>query len=108
MIFAIWYVESPFAESNCAVACERFVVARTAPPKATMKTAPGRFLIVEAERFLLVETTGRLWLLEQHGDEMIGRVTTRTELARLHPRLHAELVASDNENCPRVVMERLR
>jgi hypothetical protein len=55
---------------------------------------------------LLVEETGRLWLLEFEAETLRGRVVTRTELATKHPRLSQALIASDNAAAPRIVDER--
>jgi hypothetical protein len=57
------------------------------------------------ERWLLVEENGDLWLLKREGPEVRGRLVSREHLCREFPRLYAELVASNNKDCPRVVVE---
>jgi hypothetical protein len=56
-------------------------------------------------RWLVVETTGRLWLLERAGAAMSGRIVTRADLAAGHPRLLRALQAGDHKDTPRVVPE---
>lgn len=58
------------------------------------------------DRWLLVEENGELWLLKREGREVRGRVVSREALSREFPRLYAELIASNNKDCPRVVVER--
>jgi hypothetical protein len=58
------------------------------------------------ERWLLVEETGgELWLIERQGAELRGRPISRPELLAAWPSLSRALVASDNMNAPRVVVE---
>jgi hypothetical protein len=57
------------------------------------------------DRWVLVEEDGALWLLKREGPELRGRIVSREGLRREFPRLYDVLVASDHENCPRVVVE---
>jgi hypothetical protein len=59
------------------------------------------------DRWVLVEEDGALWLLKREGHELHGRIVSREALSREFPRLYAELVASDDKDCPRVVVERV-
>ena len=61
---------------------------------------------VARDRWLLVEENGDLWLLKREGAEVRGRLVSHDALQREFPRLYAELVATANWDCPRVVVER--
>jgi hypothetical protein len=61
--------------------------------------------MTEPERWLVVLTDGRLWLHEGPGVEAHDRIVTRVELALAYPRLHAELIMTDNKDTPRIVRE---
>jgi hypothetical protein len=58
------------------------------------------------DRWLLVEDNGELWLLKREGHELHGRIVSYEGLRREFPRLYAELIASNNKDCPRIVVER--
>jgi hypothetical protein len=58
------------------------------------------------DRWVLVEENGDLWLLKREGSELHGRIVSREGLRHEFPRLYDALVASDHENCPRIVIER--
>jgi hypothetical protein len=58
------------------------------------------------ERWVLVEENGDLWLLKREGREVRGRVVSREQLSHEFPGLYAQLVATINRDCPRVVVER--
>ena len=58
------------------------------------------------DRWLLVEDNGDLWLLKREGPEVRGRIVSHEGLRREFPRLYAELIASNNKDTPRVVVER--
>jgi hypothetical protein len=58
------------------------------------------------DRWVLVEENGDLWLLKREGPEVRGRIVSHEALCREFPRLYDALVASNNKNCPRVVVER--
>jgi hypothetical protein len=60
------------------------------------------------EVWIVVETSGRLWLHERVGETASDRIVTRVELATGYPRLYAELIAANNRDAPFVVMERAR
>lgn len=49
---------------------------------------------------------GDLWLLKREGSELHGRIVSREGLRREFPHLYDELLASNNKDCPRVVVER--
>jgi hypothetical protein len=52
------------------------------------------------------EENGDLWLIKREGHELHGRIVDREGLRREFPRLYAELAASNNQDCPRIVVER--
>jgi hypothetical protein len=58
------------------------------------------------DRWLLVEENGDIWLLKREGFELHGRIVSREGLRAEFPRLYAELVATANRDCPRIVVER--
>jgi hypothetical protein len=58
------------------------------------------------DRWLLVEDNGELWLLKREGPEVRGRIVPREALRGEFPRLYAELIASNNKDTPRVIVER--
>jgi hypothetical protein len=58
------------------------------------------------DRWVLVEENGDLWLLKREGAEIRGRIVSHDSLRREFPRLYAELVSSNNKDCPRIVVER--
>jgi hypothetical protein len=58
------------------------------------------------DRWLLVEEDGALWLLKREGHELHGRIVSREGLRAEFPRLYAELVASNNKDTPRIIVER--
>jgi len=58
------------------------------------------------DRWVLVEENGDLWLLKREGSELHGRIVSREGLRHEFPRFYDALVASDHENCPRIVIER--
>jgi hypothetical protein len=58
------------------------------------------------DRWLLVEEDGALWLLKREGHELHGRLVSHEALRHEFPRLYAELVASNNKDTPRVIVER--
>jgi hypothetical protein len=58
------------------------------------------------DRWVLVEENGDLWLLRREGSEVRGRIVSREGLRAEFPRLYDQLTASDNKDCPRVVVER--
>jgi hypothetical protein len=63
-------------------------------------------LMAARDRWVLVDENGDLWLLKREGPEVRGRIVSREGLRREFPRLYAELIASTNKDCPRVVVER--
>ena len=65
-----------------------------------------RAAMAARDRWLLVEENGDLWLLRREGPEVRGRIVSREGLRREFPRLYAELIASNNKDTPRVVVER--
>ena len=74
--------------------------ANPAPPTAS------REVMATRDRWLLVEENGDLWLLKRQGPEVRGRIVSHEGLRHEFPRLYAELIASNNKDCPRVVVER--
>jgi hypothetical protein len=58
------------------------------------------------DRWVLVEENGDLWLIKREGHELHGRIVSREGLRHEFPRLYDALVASDNGNYPRIVVER--
>jgi hypothetical protein len=58
------------------------------------------------DRWVLVEENGDLWLLKREGHELHGRIVSREGLRAEFPRLYAELVASNNKDTPRIIVER--
>ena len=70
-----------------------------------MMTASGAAMAAR-DRWLLIEEDGALWLLKREGPEMRGRIVSHEGLRREFPRLYAELIASNNKDTPRVVVER--
>ena len=58
------------------------------------------------DRWVVVETTGRLWLHERVGGEVGDRVVTRDELLARYPALYVQLRLSNNRDAPFVVTER--
>lgn len=58
------------------------------------------------DRWLLVEDNDDLWLIKREGAELHGRIVTREGLRHEFPRLYDALVASNNKDCPRVIVER--
>jgi hypothetical protein len=58
------------------------------------------------DRWVLVEDNNELWLLKREGAEVRGRIVSHEGLSREFPRLYDALVASDNKDTPRVVVER--
>ena len=58
------------------------------------------------DRWLLVEENGDLWLLKREGSEVHGRIVSRDGLRREFPRLYDQLIASNDKDTPRVVVER--
>jgi hypothetical protein len=58
------------------------------------------------DRWLLVEEDGTVWLLKREGHELHGRIVSREGLRNEFPRLYAELLASDHNDTPRIVVER--
>jgi len=62
--------------------------------------------VMARDRWLFVEENGDLWLLKREGHELHGRIVSREGLRHEFPRLYAELVASNNKDTPRVVVER--
>ena len=63
-------------------------------------------LMATRDRWVLVDENGDLWLLKREGPEVRGRIVSREGLRREFPRLYAELIASNNKDTPRVVVER--
>jgi len=63
-------------------------------------------LMAARDRWVLVEENGDLWLLKREGPEVRGQIVSHEGLRREFPRLYAELIASNNKDCPRVVVER--
>ena len=61
---------------------------------------------MKRDRWLLVEENGDLWLLKREGHELHGRIVSREGLRNEFPRLYAALVATNNKDTPRVVVER--
>jgi hypothetical protein len=58
------------------------------------------------DRWALIEEDGTIWLLKREGAELRGRIVSHEGLRREFPRLYAALVASNNKDTPRVVVER--
>jgi hypothetical protein len=58
------------------------------------------------DRWVLAEENGDLWLLRREGAEIRGRLVSREALRQEFPRLYAEVTASINKDCPRIVVER--
>jgi hypothetical protein len=65
-----------------------------------------RAAMAARDRWVLVEENGDLWLLKREGPAVRGRIVSRECLRREFPRLYAELVASNNKDTPRVIVER--
>jgi hypothetical protein len=61
-----------------------------------------------AKRFLVVDESGDLLLIERRGAEASARIVTRDELRTSYPALAAELERTSNVDTPRVVAERRR
>jgi hypothetical protein len=87
-------------EINCK-ACQR--ASRAAAERMRMRGEREEEATAE-QRFVVVKEAGEILLLERNR----GRIVSRAELSRAHPRLFAQLVRSDHKNAPRVVRERRR
>jgi hypothetical protein len=73
---------------------------------ADARGAPEAIVMTEPERWLVVLTDGRLWLHEGPGADAADRIVTRVELTIAYPGLHRALLATDQQDCPRVVVEK--
>jgi hypothetical protein len=92
-------VPEPFISMNTLL--------RNLPYMAALALATTRTEAMAArDRWVLVEENGDLWLLKREGPEVRGRIVSREGLRREFPRLYAELIASNNKDTPRVVVER--